>query len=56
MAIREEVLAANKEYVETFGEKGELALPPARQFAISPAWTPGWIPPTMRASPRATPT
>ena len=29
-----EVLAANKAYAESFGEKSELALPPARGFAI----------------------
>jgi carbonic anhydrase len=32
--IREEVLRANEKYVSTFGEKGRLALPPARRFAI----------------------
>lgn len=32
--IVEEVLAANGAYVKTFGAKGELALPPARRFAI----------------------
>jgi carbonic anhydrase len=32
--IHEEVLRANGEYVKTFGEKGKLALPPARQFSI----------------------
>ena len=32
--IKNEVLAANKKYVSSFGEKGKLALPPARQFAI----------------------
>jgi carbonic anhydrase len=32
--IREEVLRANGEYVKTFGDKGKLALPPARQFSI----------------------
>ncbi len=32
--IPDEVLAANAEYVATFGKKGELALPPARRFAI----------------------
>ncbi|MGO8845751.1 MAG: beta-class carbonic anhydrase [Methylocella sp.] len=32
--ILEEVLAANATYVEGFGEKGQLALPPARRFAI----------------------
>ncbi|MEY5018394.1 MAG: hypothetical protein RJB54_312 [Actinomycetota bacterium] len=34
MSVLNEVLAANKNYVENFGEKGKLALPPARQFAI----------------------
>jgi len=34
MSVLDEVLAANKSYVESFGDKGELALPPARQFAI----------------------
>jgi carbonic anhydrase len=29
-----EVVAANKVYVQGFGKKGELSLPPARQFAI----------------------
>jgi carbonic anhydrase len=29
-----EVIAANKAYVEAFGKKGELPLPPARRFAI----------------------
>ena len=32
--ILDEVSAANAEYVATFGKKGELALPPARRFAI----------------------
>ena len=34
MPVLEEVLAANGEYVRTFGDKSELALPPARRFAI----------------------
>lgn len=34
MSVLNEVLNANKEYVISFGEKGNLALPPARQFAI----------------------
>jgi carbonic anhydrase len=34
MPVLEEVVAANEEYVRTFGDKGELALPPARRFAI----------------------
>ena len=32
--IHNEVLAANAAYVSNFGKKGELALPPARRFAI----------------------
>jgi carbonic anhydrase len=32
--IREEVLRANAEYAQGFGDKGKLALPPARQFSI----------------------
>ena len=34
MPVLDEVLGANEEYVRTFGDKGELALPPARAFAI----------------------
>lgn len=34
MSVLPEVLAANKAYAESFGEKSELALPPARGFAI----------------------
>jgi carbonic anhydrase len=32
--ILNEVLAANQNYAAQFGEKGKLALPPARRFAI----------------------
>ncbi len=32
--ILEEVLNANESYVETFGDKARLSMPPARQFAI----------------------
>jgi carbonic anhydrase len=32
--IRDEILRANKDYVKAFGDKGKLALPPARRFAI----------------------
>jgi carbonic anhydrase len=32
--ILEEVLSANEAYAETFGEKKNLAIPPARHFAI----------------------
>ena len=34
MSVLQEVLQANKEYVANFGDKGSLALPPARGFAI----------------------
>jgi carbonic anhydrase len=34
MSVLAEVLAANQQYASSFGEKGELALPPARRFAI----------------------
>jgi carbonic anhydrase len=34
MPVLDEVLAANEGYASTFGEKSELALPPARSFAI----------------------
>lgn len=32
--IREEVVSANKAYAAKFGEKGKLAMPPARRFAV----------------------
>src|SRR5882672_11216408 len=32
--VLEEVLAANARYAQSFGDKGKLALPPARKFAI----------------------
>lgn len=32
--ILDEVLAANAKYVASFGNKGQLGLPPARQFAV----------------------
>ena len=34
MSVLNEVISANKAYAESFGEKGKLALPPARKFAI----------------------
>ena len=34
MAVLDEVLESNAQYAEAFGDKGELALPPARRFAI----------------------
>jgi carbonic anhydrase len=32
--VLNQVLAANREYCREFGEKGKLALPPARRFAV----------------------
>ena len=34
MSVLEEVLSANNRYASSFGAKSELALPPARGFAI----------------------
>ena len=34
MSIRDEVLSANERYAGEFGDRGSLALPPARGFAI----------------------
>jgi len=34
MSVLEEVLSANDRYASSFGAKSELALPPARRFAI----------------------
>lgn len=34
MAVVDEVLAANEAYAASFGEKGQLGMPPARSFAI----------------------
>ena len=34
MAVLDEVLSANEQYAASFGAKSELALPPARRFAI----------------------
>ena len=34
MSVLSEVLTANKAYASNFGAKSELAMPPARQFAI----------------------
>lgn len=34
MSVLEEVLTANSAYASTFGDRGSLAMPPARRFAI----------------------
>ena len=56
MAVVAEVMAANAKYVAGFGDKGKLALPPARRFAILTCMDARLDPANMRASPRATPT
>ena len=33
-SIRNEILTANAEYAADFGDKGQLTIPPARQFAV----------------------
>jgi hypothetical protein len=37
--ILDEVLNPNHAYAANFGELGKLAMPPARHFAMSGAWT-----------------
>jgi carbonic anhydrase len=32
--VLSEVLTANKQFADSFGDKGSLALPPAHQFAV----------------------
>jgi carbonic anhydrase len=34
MSVVDDVLAANDDYAREFGDRGDLALPPARRFAI----------------------
>jgi carbonic anhydrase len=34
MSVLDDVLKANRKYSSSFGDKGKLALPPARRFAI----------------------
>jgi carbonic anhydrase len=34
MAVVDEILKANSEYAQSFGTKGDLPLPPGRQFAV----------------------
>ena len=34
MSVLKEVISANDQYASSFGDKANLALPPARQFAI----------------------
>ena len=48
MTVLDEVLGANEGYARSFGDKGELAMPPARASRSSPAWMPGSTPPSTR--------
>jgi carbonic anhydrase len=50
--IEGEVLAANQRYAGTF-DKGDLALPPARRFAILTCMDARLDPAKLRAWPRA---
>jgi hypothetical protein len=38
--VLQEVLDANETYSASFGDKGKLAMPPARRFAITPCVRP----------------
>lgn len=48
------VLSANDQYAKDFGDKANLALPPARHFAILTCMDAGSILPNMPASLKAT--
>ena len=52
--ILTEVLDSNRKYASNFGEKSQLASPPARRFAILTCIDAGLTPPNTLASPRAT--
>jgi hypothetical protein len=47
MTILQEGLKANEAYAASFGAKSQLALLPARRFAILPAWMHVSIPQNM---------
>ena len=53
--IVSEVIAANDAYVQNFGDKGKLPLPPGRRFAILTCMDAASIRPNTPASPKATP-
>jgi len=53
--VLQEVLAANEAYAASFGDKGKLAMPPARRFAILTCMDAGSTPPSTQALPKATP-
>jgi carbonic anhydrase len=52
--VLQEVLAANEAYAASFGDKGKLAMPPARRFAILTCMD-ARTPPNTPALPKATP-
>ena len=56
MTVLEEVLTANAAYVDEFGANGELALPPARGFAILTCMDARLDPAKYAGLTRATPT
>ncbi|HEX6999926.1 MAG TPA: carbonic anhydrase [Gammaproteobacteria bacterium] len=45
--ITEEILQANRRYAAEFGNKGELAMPPARKFAILTCMDARLLPPSF---------
>ena len=53
--ILDEVLTANGKYAESFGDKGDLPLPPSRHFAILPVWMPDSIRRSTPVSRKGTP-
>jgi carbonic anhydrase len=53
--VHQQVLLANQEYVKHFGDKGELTIPPARQFAILTCMDARLDPANMQVWPKATP-
>ena len=54
--ILSEVLESNRKYAAEFGEKGSWLCLRRAVSLFSPAWTPGSIPPSLRAWRKATPT
>ena len=53
--VLQDVLAANEAYAASFGDKGKLAMPPARRFAILTCMDARLDPPNTPALPKATP-
>ena len=55
MPVLDEILSANERYATRF-DKGELAMPPGRHFAIVTCMDARLDPAKSQVSPRATPT